>query len=117
MGNYLFERAGQDAPAEEGGNALRADVESALRELDWVEEVILASADGDPGVVVADVHFDPDWPDTANPDVVAEVLQRYGLKIIDNAAPSVGKVMAADPLRASDSVDDGGIDLFVFDEE
>ena len=117
MGSYLFERAGQDAPAEEGGNALRADVESALRELDWVEEVGLRNADGDSGVVIADVHFDPDWPDTANPDLVAEVLQRYGLRIIEDPSLSAGKVKAADPLRASASIDEGGIDLFVFDED
>jgi hypothetical protein len=53
----------------------------------------------------------------ANPDVVAEVFQRFGLRVVEDTSPAAGKVMAADPLRASASVSDGGLDLFVFDEE
>lgn len=115
MGSYLFERAEQGI--EEGSNALRADVDSALRELDWVEDLSLRDADGQPGRVYADVVFDPDWPDRANPDVVAEVFQRFGVRVIEDASAPGGKVMAADPLRASATVDDGGMDLFVFDED
>ena len=115
MGSYLFERIDKDAAQSEGSNALRADVDSALRELDWVEDLQLRDA-SEPGRVVADVHFDPDWPDTANPDIVAEVFRRYGLQVVEDPAAAAGKVMAADPLRASTEVDDGGIDLFVFDE-
>ena len=114
MGSYLFERSDPEAAAGEGGNALRADIDSALRELDWVEDLSLRDGD-QPGRVYADVQFDPDWPDTANPDIVAEVFQRYGLHVVDQSAQA-GKVRAADPLRASESVDDG-LDLFVFDEE
>jgi hypothetical protein len=114
MGTYLFERADPEVGAEEGRNALRADIESALRELDWVEDLQLRDGD-QAGRVYADVHFDPDWPDTANPDIVAEVFQRYGLQVVEQSAQA-GKVMAADPLRASASVEDGGLDLFVFDE-
>jgi hypothetical protein len=105
---------GQDGAA--GGNALRADVERALGELDWVEGVTLRPEDGDGSVVGADVQFDPDWPDTANADLVAEVFQRYSIRTIDDHSADGAKVMATDPLRASASVDDGGIDLFVFDE-
>jgi hypothetical protein len=117
MGSYRFERIGQDDPGA-AGNALRADVEQALLELDWVEEVHLRGDTGD-GSVTADVHFDPDWPDRANPDVVAEVFQRFNLHVVDDpSAAASGKVMAADPLRASASVgDDGGLDLFVFNED
>ena len=115
MGSYLFERANPEASAEEGRNALRADIDSALRELDWVEDLQLRDGD-QPGRVFADVQFDPDWPDTANPDIVAEVFQRYGLHVVEQPAQA-GKVMAADPLRASASVEDGGLDLFVFDED
>ena len=115
MGTYLFERLDKEGAAGEGSNALRADVDSALRELDWVEDLQLRDAD-QPGRVYADVHFDPDWPDTANPDIVAEVFQRYGLQVVGEAAAAAGKVMAADPLRASASVGEDGIDLFVFDE-
>jgi len=116
MGSYLFERTDQQVAADEGRNALRADVESALRELDWVEDLQLRDVE-QPGRVYADVHFDPDWPDTANPDIVAEVFLRYGLHVVEEAATAGGKVMAADPLRASAAVDEGGIDLFVFDED
>ena len=112
MGSYIFERS-----TDVGGSVsgLAADVERALGELDWIENFSLQADDGDGAVVVADVHFDPDWPDTANPDLVAETLQRYGLRIIENHKDA-GRVSATDPLRASASVDDGGIDLFVFDE-
>jgi hypothetical protein len=115
MGSYLFERAVEGID-QEGSNALRADVDSALRELGWVEDLSLRDADA-PGRVYADVIFDPDWPDMANPDVVAEVFQRFGLRVVEDTSPAAGKVMAADPLRASASVSDGGLDLFVFDEE
>ena len=115
MGSYIFERS-SDWEGQVSGSALAADVERALGELDWVEDFTLRADDGDGAVVVAVVHFDPDWPDTANPDLVAETLSRYGLRIID-AAAAAGRVSAADPLRASASVDDGGLDLFVFDEE
>jgi len=114
MGSYRFERVGQDG--EGGGNALRADVEQALGELDWVEHVSLRG-ETEPGMVIADVSFDPDWPDTANADLVAEVFQRYGLHIIEDTSKAGGRVMAADPLRASASVGGDGLDLFVFDEE
>ena len=53
-------------------------------------------------------HLDATW---------RAVEQRYGLRIIEDPSLSAGKVKAADPLRASASVDEGGIDLFVFDEE
>jgi hypothetical protein len=112
MGSYIFERAQEDLG---GGASLAADVERALGEFDWVDGFTLRLDDGDGSVVLADVRFDPDWPDTANPDLVAETLARYGLHIVDNHKAE-GRVSAADPLRASSSVDDGGIDLFVFDE-
>ena len=115
MGSYIFERSG-DWEGQDSSSALAADVERALGDLDWVENFTVRAGDGDGGVVLADVHFDPDWPDTANPDLVAETLARYGLHIIDSSADA-GRVSAADPLRASNSVDDGGLDLFVFDEE
>jgi hypothetical protein len=113
MGSYIFERTQEELG---GGASLAADVERALAELDWVEHVSLRVDDGDGTVVLADVHFDPDWPDTANPDLVAETLARYSLHIVDNHKAQ-GRVQAADPLRASASVDEGGIDLIVFDEE
>ena len=117
MGSYLFGRADEGLDGE-GSNALRADVDSALRELGWVEDLSLRDA-GEPGRVYAEVIFDPDWPDMANPDVVAEVFQRFGLRVIEenSAATGKAKVVAADPLRASASIDDGGVDLFVFDED
>ena len=117
MGNYLFERSTDEGAGSEAGNELSADVERALREFDWVENFTLQPDDGDGSVVVADVHFDPDWPDTALPELVAEVFQRFGLRTIDNPASIAGKVSAADPLRAGTVVnDDAGIDLFVFDD-
>jgi hypothetical protein len=116
MGSYIFER-NADWEGQASSSALAADVERALGELDWVEDFTLRADDGDGAVVVAVVHFDPDWPDTANPDLVAETLARFGLHIIEDAASAAGRVSAADPLRASSSVDDGGLDLFVFDEE
>ena len=42
--------------------------------------------------------------------------RRFGLRIVEDHKAQ-GRVQAADPLRASASVDEGGIDLFVFDEE
>jgi len=114
MGNYIFERS-SDWDGQSSSSALAADVERALAELDWVENYTVRADDGDGNVVVAEVHFDPDWPDTANPDLVAETLARYGLQRIEDATAAAG-VSAADPLRASASVDDG-LDLFVFDEE
>jgi hypothetical protein len=114
MGSYIFERNG-DRDGPEAGN-LAADVELALAELDWVDSVTVRSGDGDGVVAIADVHFDPDWPDQANADLVAEVFSRYGIHIIEDGKSGAGKVSATDPLRASSSVDDGGIDLFVFDE-
>jgi hypothetical protein len=116
MGNYLFERNTEDGAGGEAGDSLPDDVERALAELDWVEQVALHADDGDGSVVVADVHFDPDWPDTANPDLVAEVLHRYGLRIIENPALKGVKVTAADPLRVGVAAGDDGLDLFVFDE-
>ena len=113
MGSYIFERNGEEGST---GPALVADVERALGELDWVEEFSVRADDGDGGAVLADVRFDPDWPDTANADLVAEVFQRYGIRTLDRGAAG-GKVSATDPLHASAEVDDGGIDLFVFDEE
>ena len=112
MGSYLFERSVAD-----GGSAssLIADVERALGELDWVENFNVRGDDGDGSVAIADVHFDPDWPDTANPDLVAETLLRYGLQIIADHKDA-GRVTAADPLRASAVVGDDAVDLFVFDE-
>ena len=109
MGSYIFERSERDGEAADP--SLAADVELALAELDWVDNVSVRAGDG---VAIADVHFDPDWPDTANPDLVAEVFARYGLHIVDDHK-AAGRVSAADPLRASASVDDG-VDLFVFDE-
>jgi len=113
MGSYIFERNSDGG----GGSvsALIADVERALGELDWVENFTVQSDDGDGSVVVADVHFDPDWPDTANPDLVAETLLRYDLRIIDSHKDA-GRVVAADPLRASSDVSDDALDLFVLDE-
>ena len=110
MGSYIFERSERDGL--EADPSLAADVELALGELDWVDSVSVRAGDG---VVIADVHFDPDWPDTANADLVAEVFARYGVHIVEDHK-SAGRVSATDPLRASASVDDGGIDLFVFDE-
>jgi hypothetical protein len=109
MGSYIFERS-----TDVGGSVsgLAADVERALGELDWVENFTLRADDGDGAVVVADVHFDPDWPDQANPELVAETLQRYGLRIIEDHKDA----FAADPLRASADVGDDAIDLIVFDE-
>jgi len=110
MGSYIFERV----EGQEADKSLAADVELALAELDWVDSASVRSDDGDGNVAIADVHFDPDWPDTANPDLVAEVFARYNIHIIEDHR-NAGRVSAADPLRASASVDDG-IDLFVFDE-
>jgi hypothetical protein len=110
MGSYIFERSERDG--QEADNSLAADVELALGELDWVDSVSVRAGDG---VAIADVLFDPDWPDTANPDLVAEVFARYGVHVVEDQK-SAGRVSATDPLRASASVDDGGIDLFVFDE-
>jgi len=112
MGSYLFERSAADGGSISG---LIADVERALGELDWVEEFLVRGDDGDGSIAIAEVHFDPDWPDTANPDLVAETLQRYGLHIIDSHQAGSG-VSAADPLRASAAVGDDALDLFVFDE-
>ena len=109
MGSYIFERAQQDLG---GGASLAADVERALGELDWVENFTLKTDDGDGAVVLADVHFDPDWPDQANPELVAETLQRYGLHIIEDHKDP----FTADPLRASADVGGDALDLFVFDE-
>jgi hypothetical protein len=114
MGSYIFERNGDEG--REAGAALVADVERALGELDWVETFSVRADDGDGSVVLADVHFDPDWPDTANGDLVAEVFQRHGVRTLDRSAGG-GKVSATDPLHASSEVDDGGIDLFVFNED
>ena len=113
MGSYIFERSGE-RDDQEADHSLAADVELALGELDWVDSVVVRSGDG--GIALADVHFDPDWPDTANPDLVAEVFARYGLHIVGDGSAGAGRVSATDPLSASASVDDGGIDLFVFDE-
>ena len=112
MGSYIFERSVPDGGSISG---LVADVQRALGELDWVENFAIQADDGDGSVVVADVHFDPDWPDTANPELVAETLQRYGLQIVENHKEA-GRVTAADPLRAASAVSDDAIDLFVFDE-
>jgi hypothetical protein len=117
MGSYLFERNTEDGAGRVAGASLHDDVERALRELDWIDEVMLQASEGDGSVVTADVLFDPDWPDTANPDVVAEVMHKYGLRIVDNPALKGVKVTAADPLRVGVAAgDDDGLDLFVFDE-
>jgi hypothetical protein len=113
MGSYIFERV-SEWEGKVSGSALAADVERALGELDWVENFRVQADEEDGSVVVADVHFDPDWPDTANPELVAETLARFGLQIIADPRAAAG-VSAADPLRASAPVDDG-LDLFVFDE-
>ena len=116
MGNYLFERNTDDGAGGESGSSLPDDVSRALREFDWVDEFALKADDGDGSVVVADVHFDPDWPDTANPDLVAEVFQRFGLRLIENPASPGGKVSAADPLRVGATAGDDALDLLIFDD-
>ena len=117
MGNYLFERSNAEGAGSEAGESLEMDVGRALAELDWIEQVNLHTDDGDGSVVVADVHFDPDWPDTANPEQVAEVFQRFAVRIIPGPeAAGGGKVSAADPLRVGAVTTDDALDLFVFDE-
>jgi hypothetical protein len=116
VGNYLFERSGSEDGGGEADSSLQADVTGALRELDWVENFTLQADDGDGSVVVADVHFDPDWPDTANPEYLAEVFERFGVRIIPTPGLAVGKVVAADPLRVGTVTNDDAITLFVFDE-
>jgi hypothetical protein len=116
MGNYLFERSNSDEAVREPGASLEDDVTRALRELDWVEEFSLHADDGDGSVVVADVHFDPDWPDTANPEYVAEVFERFGVRTIATPAPVVGKVIPADPLRVGTVTPIDSLDLFVLDD-
>lgn len=116
MGHYLFERDSEGGAGHEAGDSLPQDVERALREFDWVDEFHLQADDGDGSVVIADVRFDPDWPDTANPELVADTFHRFGLRTIAEPGAPVGKVSAADPLRASAVVGDDALDLFVFDE-
>jgi hypothetical protein len=116
MGNYLFERSSTEGAGDDAGSSLEDDVSGALRELDWVENFTLQSDDGDGSVVVADVHFDPDWPDTANPEYLAEVFERFGVRIIPTPSPVVGKVIAADPLRVGTVTNDDAITLFVLDD-
>ncbi|MEO8160035.1 MAG: hypothetical protein ABI588_01345 [Arenimonas sp.] len=116
MGNYLFERNTEDGAGSESGSSLPDDVKSALGEFDWVDQFALKADDGDGSVVVVDVHFDPDWPDTANPDLVADVFHRFGLRLIDNPTSPGGKVSAADPLSVGASAGDDALDLVIFDE-
>jgi hypothetical protein len=116
MGNYLFERNTDDGAGDEAGSSLSDDVSRALNEFDWIDQFAVKADDGDGSVVVAEVHFDPDWPDTANPDLVAEVLHRFGLRLIDNPAQPGGKVSAADPLRVGATAGDDALDLVICDD-
>ena len=116
MGSYLFERNIDDGAGQEAGDSLAADVERALGELDWVEQFSVKVGDGDGSVVVADVLFDPDWPDTALPDLVADVFHRFGLRTIEQPGAPGGKVSAADPLRAGATAGDDALDLMIFDD-
>lgn len=116
MGNYLFERSDAEGTGSEASESLEADVGHALDELAWVEEYFTRADDGDGAVVVADVRFDPDWPDTANPDRVADVFHRFGVRTLPHADAAAGKVSAADPLRAAAVTSDGALDLIVFDD-
>ncbi len=120
MGTYLFERFTSEGAGSEASACLEDDVAKALREIDWVENFSIHADNGDESVVTADVIFDEQWPDvrTSNPDQVAEVFHRLGMRTIDNPALSSGKVSTDDPLRAGTVLSDDAVslDLFVFDE-
>lgn len=102
MGTYRFERlldtgAGRDASA-----SLEDDVGRALQEIDWVEDFSIQADASDENLVCADLRFEADWPDarSANPDLVAAVFRRFGLRTLPNPAVAAGKTVAADPLSA-----------------
>jgi hypothetical protein len=100
MGSYIFERSTGRGGSVSG---LIADVERALGELDWVENFTRAADDGDGSVVLADVHFDPDWPDTANPTWSPKPCSATACASSTDHKDA-GRVVAADPLRASSDV-------------
>lgn len=120
MGTYLFERFTSEGAGSEASSRLEDDVSKALAEIDWVDSFSVRANGGDESVVSADVIFDEQWPDirTSNPDQVAEVFHRLGMRTIDNPSLSSGKVSTDDPLRAGAVLSDDAVslDLFVFDE-
>jgi hypothetical protein len=121
MGRYLFERYTDDGAAPDAGPSLHDDVAKALKEIDWVDQFTLQDADGDDDVIAADISFDEEWPDirTSNPDQVALVFHRFGLRTISSPAQSGNPGSTDDPLSLSEGVDledDGeGLEMFSFD--
>jgi hypothetical protein len=123
MGMYRFERqlgsgAGRDASA-----CLEDDVGRALQEIDWVEDFSIQADASDETQVCADLRFEVDWPDAraANPDLVAAVFRRFGLRTLPNPAVIAGRTVAADPLsadadNADDADDEAEIGTFLLEE-
>lgn len=122
MGTYLFERHTGDGAGRDATASLPADVASALRQVDWVEDFTLRKEEVDDGLVVVDVVFDEDWPDlrASYPDQVASLFSRYGLRLLANPLLTGRASESDDPLAPiaapASAADDTAIDLFQFDD-
>jgi len=120
MGTYLFERYTGEGAGRVASQSLQDDVSTALREIDWVENVAIHAEGDDENVVGVDVTFDPEWPDirTSNPNQVSTVFHHLGLRTIANPSLSSKQASADDPLSADPSGEDESeaFDLFLFDE-
>jgi hypothetical protein len=120
MGMYRFERQLGSGAGRDAGPSLEDDVSRALQEIDWVEEFSIQADASDENLVCADLRFEADWPDarSANPDLVAAVFRRFGLRSLPNPAVIAGRTVAADPLSADadDEDDEAEIGTFLLEE-
>lgn len=116
MGTYRFERQLEQGAGRDAGASLEDDVSRALQEIDWVEDFSIQAFDSNEALVSADVRFEADWPDarSANPDLVASVFRRYGLRTLANPAFAGGKAVAADPLSADTEDEDEADEIGTF---
>lgn len=116
MGTYRFERHLDDGAGREAGGNLEDDVSRALQEIDWVDHYAIRADASNEELVSVDVYFEEDWPDAraANPEQVALVFRRLGLRTLPNPALTIAKTAATDPLSAEPIGDDDAEDLDVY---
>lgn len=124
MGTYLFERHRGDGIGADATRSLNADVETALRQIDWVDTWELRDDDVDDDLCVVDISFEEDWQElrAVYPDQVRTVLTRYGLRLLANPTLTGRPSEASDPLAGGVAdgepieLDDEPLDGFEFDE-
>lgn len=116
MGTYRFERSLDDGAGRDAGGNLEDDVSRALQEIDWVDHYAIRADASNDELVSVDVYFEEDWPDTraSNPEQVALVFRRLGVRTLPNPELKVAKTAATDPLSAEPIVDDDAEDLDVY---